>query len=127
MAKNYWAIMWVIGLALLPGVAVGQGLNNDAFNIQYNAGGITGLRRTNDTHETEYVARGGVLGNVFIQYRKGGEVGWTTAREVGAGPAAAPGSNIINYMIGTLLPTLPQLSTPSASVNGTNLTALSDG
>ncbi len=127
MANNRWAIGWIIALALLPGLAVGQVLGDNAFNIQYGAGGITSLRRANDTYETEYVTRGGVLGNVVIQYRKGADPGWTTAREIGAGSAAAPGSNTVNYLIGTLLPTLPQLSTASASANGTSLTALSDG
>ncbi len=127
MANNRWTIAWIMALVLLPGLAVGQVLSNDAFNIQYNAGGITSLRRANDTYETEYVTRGGVLGNVFIQYRRGAGSVWTTAREIGAGPAAAPGSNSVNYIIGTLLPTLPQLSTASASVNGTNLASLSDG
>jgi hypothetical protein len=116
-----------MALALLPGLAFGQTLNNDAFNIQYGAGGITSLRRANDIHDTEYITRGGVLGNVVIQYRIGAEQGWKTAREIGAGPAAAPGSNTVHYMIGTLLPTLPQLSTASASANGANLTSLSDG
>lgn len=127
MVRNRWSMAWIIVLVLLPGLAAGQELGSSAFKIQYGAGGITSLRRANDTFDTEYITRGGVLGNVFIQYRKGAESGWTVAREIGAGPAAAPGSNTINYMIGTLLPTLPQLSTASASVNGINLTSLSDG
>ena len=121
MANIRWATAWIVTLALLPALAFGQVLSNNVFNIQYGAGGITSLRRTNDSYETEYITRGGVLGNVVIQYRKGAEPGWITAREIGAGPAAAPGSNTVNYIIGTLLPTLPQLSTASASVNGTNL------
>lgn len=116
MAHSCGAIAWIIALALLPGFAVGQELSNNAFNIQYGAEGITSLRRANDIHETEYVSKGGVLGNVVIQYRKGTEHGWTTVRGIGTGSAAAPGSNTINYLIGTLVPTLPQPGAASASV-----------
>jgi hypothetical protein len=127
MVNNRWAAAWIVAAALLPEAAVGQMLSNRSFNIQYGEQGITSLRRTNDIYETEYLTQGGVLGNVFIQYRTGREAGWKTAREIGPGPAAAPGSNTVNYMIGMLMPTLPQLSTASASVNGTSLASLSDG
>src|SRR5262249_45594095 len=43
------------------------------------------------------------------------------------GAAAPAGGNTISFSVGTLLPTLPQLSTVSASAGGTNGTSLSDG
>ena len=114
-------------LALLPGLAVSETLSNNAFNIQYGAGGITSLKRVNDKFDTEYLSPGGSLGNIVIQYRTSTNSDWTTAREVGPAATASAGGNTINYSIGTLLPTLPQLSTVSASSGGTNATSLSDG
>ncbi len=114
-------------LALLPELAVSQTLTNNAFNIRYGSGGITSLKRVNDKYDTEYLSVGGSLGNLVIQYRTSTNSGWTTAREVGPGATAPADGNTINYSIGTLLPTLPQLSTVSASAGGTNATSLSDG
>jgi hypothetical protein len=114
-------------LVLLPGLAGGQTLSNNVFNLQYGAGGITSLKRVNDKYDTEYLSAGGVLGNVVIQYRTSTNSSWMTAREVGPAAAASAGDNTIHYSIGTLLPTLPQLSTVSVSGNGTNANSLSDG
>ncbi len=119
------AIAGVVALLILwPGLAVSQTLTNNAFDIRYGAGGITSLKRANDKYDTEYLSPGGFLGNVVIQYRTSTNGGWTPAREVG--PAASADGNTINFSIGTLLPTLPQLSTVSASANGTNANSLSD-
>ena len=118
--------MAITVLAMLPSLGLSQTLTNNAFNIRYGAGGITSLKRVNDKYDTEYLATGGLLGNVVIQYRTSTNGGWTTAREVGSA-TTTDGGNTINYSIGTLLPTLPQLSTVSASANGTNATSLSDG
>jgi hypothetical protein len=121
------AVLGITALALLPSLAVSQTLTNNAFNIKYGAGGITSLKRVNDKYDTEYISSGGLLGNVVIQYRMSTNSDWTTAREVGPAPTASANGNTISYSIGTLLPTLPQLSTVSASANGTNAASLSDG
>ena len=123
---NPSAIMAITALVMLPSLAMSQTLSNSDFNIRYGAGGITSLKRVNDKYDTEYLSTRGLLGNVVIQYRTATNSGWTTAREVGAA-TASPDGNTIHYSIGTLLPTLPQLSTISASGNGINSNSLSDG
>src|SRR5262245_32093075 len=124
---NRRAVIGLIALALFPVQVDGQTLSNNAFNIQYSARGITSLKRANDKYDTDYLSAGGSLGNIVIQYRTSTNNGWTTAREVGPSAAASTSGNAISYSIGTLLPTLPQLSTVSTSANGTNETSLSDG
>jgi len=120
------AIIGIVALALLPSPALSQTLSNSVFNIRYGAGGITSLKRVSDKYDTEYLSPGGFLGNMVIQYRTSTNNNWTTAREVGPATASADG-NTISYSLGTLLPTLPQLSTVSTSANGTNVNSLSDG
>jgi Family of unknown function (DUF5695) len=121
------AILGITALALFPLLAFSQTLSDDAFNIQYGAGGITSLRRANDKYDTEYLSPGGTLGNIVIQYRTSPTSPWTAAREVGPDNMAPAGGSTVNYSIGMLLPTLPQLSSVTASANGTNAASLSDG
>ena len=103
------------------------GFTNSQFEVKYGAGGITSLKHAHDKYDTEYLSPGGLLGNVVIQYRMSTNNGWMIAREVGPAATAPAGGNTISYSVGTLLPTLPQLSTVSASANGTNAASLSDG
>ena len=122
------AIVGIIALlAMFSKSTFGQTLTNNAFNIRYSAGGITSLKRANDKYDTDYLSVGGTLGNLVIQYRTSTNSGWTTAREVGPGDTSLTDGNTIHYSVGTLLPTLPQMSTVSFSGNGTNTTSLSDG
>jgi Family of unknown function (DUF5695) len=122
------AIVGIIALlATLPELAISQTLSNNAFNIQYGAGGITSLKRVNDKYDTEYLSVGGLLGNVVIRYRTSTNSGWMTAREAGPGATVSAGGDAISYSISTLLPTLPQLSAVSTSATGSNETSLSDG
>src|SRR6185436_11594055 len=72
------------------------------------------------------LSAGGSLGNIVIQYRTSTNSGWTMAREVGPAATAPVGGNTISYSIGTLLPTLPQLSTVSASATGANEKSFED-
>lgn len=122
------AVVGIIAfLAMLPELVVSQTLSNDAFIIHYGSSGITSLKRANDKYNTDYLSVGGTLGNIVIQYRTSTNGDWITAREIGPGTPASADGNTINYSVGTLLPTLPQLSTVSFSGNGTNAASLSDG
>ena len=56
-------------LISLPSVVAGQSappgqqLANQAFRIEYDASGIRSLKRTNDIHDTDYIAANGRLGS----------------------------------------------------------------
>ena len=47
----------------------GSNLADDHFEIKFNTTGITSLKRTNDTYDTDYIRAGGFLGNIVIRYR----------------------------------------------------------
>jgi len=119
------AILW--WLVECPGASAQ--LVSDVFQVQIGAGGITSLKRVRDIHDTEYIAPGGALGNMVVRFRGAGETNWHIISEPKLAAQPAPGSNAVEYFIGTLDPTIAALSTKLASVNSepAALDALSDG
>ncbi len=99
--KSFRSVL--LGLAALsaaPSFTLADGaLTSDEFALQYGANGITSLKRVNDVANTEYIAAGGAIGNVAIQYRTG-DSPWTLVRNVALVGDAAPGTNTIVYNIG---------------------------
>lgn len=126
MASIRCASLWLIALVVMPVLAASEGLTSNAFNIQYGAAGLTSIKRVGDAYDTEYITPGSALGSIVIRYKAPADKDWHEARQVMSAGQPAPGSNTINYSIGVLLPTLPQLSKASASSNATNLAALRD-
>jgi len=49
----------LFALLLAPSSALAQQISNDAFQIQYDESGLRSLRRTNDIHDTDYIAQNG--------------------------------------------------------------------
>ena len=99
---HVWLVASLLAaLVVAPGVGFADGeLKDEGFAIQYGAKGITSLKRVKDVYDTEYLAPGGVLGNVVIQYRAGGETGWRVARDVALAGDAGKGESAVRYAIG---------------------------
>src|SRR5690349_18681610 len=98
------AILPIALLLLLPAAVEAQNLRNGAFNIQYNDEGIVSLRRTNDVHDTEYIASGGSLGPVVARYRTSPQGDWRDISHLKL--ADEPTGNKIEYRLGDRLKTL---------------------
>jgi Family of unknown function (DUF5695) len=93
-------LLWA-ALVVAPAVGFADGqLKDDGFAIQYGARGITSLKRVKDVYDTEYLAPGGVLGNVVIQYRAGGDARWSVAREIAPMGDAGKDESAVHYVIG---------------------------
>lgn len=101
-------------------------LENGAFRIEHDAAGIRSLRRTNDVHETDYIAAGGALGPLLVRYRTAPHGDWRELREVLMGPERAVGRTI-EYVLATVLPTLASKASPSAERGVGGLRGLNDG
>jgi hypothetical protein len=112
------AILW------LSSIAAADDLKNESFTIQYDAQGIRSLKRTNDSHDTDYIQAGGSLGRLLIKFRNTANGDWRELREMSLQTAA--GSSI-SYVLGTRERTLAEKSTPSAAVGVAGLRGLHDG
>ena len=119
------SVLALLLLGLAP-VARAQPLANQAFGIEYDQAGIRSLKRTNDVHDTDYIAANGRLGNLVIRYRATPQGDWRDVREI-VGMDRSPDGRTISYTLGTLLPTLAAKSTPSAQIGVGTLRALGDG
>lgn len=102
-----------------------QQLTNPAFQIQYDASGIRSLKRTNDVHDTDYIAAGGALGPVLVRFRTTPNGDWQELREMLMEASGRGGT--VEYTLGTVRPTLASRSAPSAQVGAGGLRALNDG
>ncbi len=60
------------------------------FDVQFGAGTIESLRRTDDAIDTQYIAEGRRLGDVLLTYRFPGKE-WQSASTASLTPVAAPG------------------------------------
>jgi hypothetical protein len=66
-----------------------SGLISESFNLEFNARGITSLKRVNDAFDTDYIREDMNLGDVMIAYRKeGGE--WIKTSTVDLSEKASP-------------------------------------
>ena len=103
-----------------------QQLANPSFQIQYDAAGIRSLKRTNDVHDTDYIAANGTLGPLRIRYRTTRNGDWRELREMLLDAGAANAKSIA-YRLGTWQPTLASRSTGGAAVGAAGVRALNDG
>jgi hypothetical protein len=81
-------------LAALPGHAAADDLANRAFQLKYDASGITSLKRTGDVADTDYIAANGALGRLIVRYRTSPHSDWKEFRDLLAGPRGANASEI---------------------------------
>jgi hypothetical protein len=115
----------VFSTAVITRPADAQTLSNDAFQIEYDASGLRTLRRTNDIHDTNYIAANGSLGALLIRYRTTANGEWRILRDLILDGQSGP--NQISYRLGVLPPTLASRSSPSAAVGVAGLRGLNDG
>ncbi|HEX6974172.1 MAG TPA: DUF5695 domain-containing protein, partial [Vicinamibacterales bacterium] len=119
---------WLAALALLIplcGPASADDLANQSFRIQYDRDGIRSLRRTGDTYDTDYIAANTALGRLLVRYRATANGDWRELRDLVARTAGVSGS--IEYVLGTLQPTLASKASPSAARGVGGLRGLNDG
>ncbi|HSC25875.1 MAG TPA: hypothetical protein VLD67_01295, partial [Vicinamibacterales bacterium] len=121
-----WSLAAALCLGPLSAGAAAQELSNDAFRVGYDSSGIRSLKRTNDVHDTDYIAANGVLGRLFVRYRTTVNGHWRELRDMLL-TASPNGGQSIGYTLGTLPPSLAARSSPSAAVGAGGLRALNDG
>ena len=69
--------MRLIPIALLlvslgvPSSAEGQALGNSEFQIESSPEGLKSLKRTHDEYDTNYIAPGRTLGDIFVRLQNG--------------------------------------------------------
>jgi hypothetical protein len=126
MNRLRWACAFFVALFLVQvtGASAAE-LSSRVFQIQYDGSGIRSLKRTNDLHDTEYLAANGILGSLIIRYRSTANGYWRELRDL-TGLRQA-GARAVSYQLGTLLPTLAAKSTASAATGAGGLRALNDG
>ena len=59
--------------------SAGQQISNDQFNLTYSQAGLSSVKHTSDTYNTDYIAPGRSLGDVLVRYRAAGDGGWHEA------------------------------------------------
>ena len=101
-----------------------QQISNGAFQLQYDESGIRSLRRTNDVHDTDYIAPNGRLGRLLVRYRTAVNGDWRELREL-LMTGHTDGS--VTYTLGTRLPTLASRASAAAQTGAGGLRGLNDG
>lgn len=114
-----------VPILLLATIGHAQELANDAFRIQYDESGISSLRRTNDVHDTDYIAANGRLGRLLVRYRTTANGDWRELREMLL--TAQSGGRSVTYTLGSRLPTLASRSSAVAQTGAGGLRGLNDG
>lgn len=109
--------------ALVPAASADE-LSNRAFQVKYDATGITSLKRTADVADTDYIAAGSALGRVVVRYRTAPHGDWKELREL-----LLTGSNAasVRYTIGALLQGLAAKASGSAVQGVAGIRGLNDG
>jgi hypothetical protein len=83
MNRLRWACAFFVALFLVQvtGASAAE-LSSRVFQIQYDGSGIRSLKRTNDLHDTEYLAANGILGSLIIRYRSTANGYWRELRDL---------------------------------------------
>ncbi|MEX1129051.1 MAG: DUF5695 domain-containing protein [Vicinamibacterales bacterium] len=115
----------VLVLAVVAAPAGADDLFNHAFRIQYDESGVRSLQRTNDVHDTEYIAANGRLGRLLVRYRTAVNGDWRELRELLMTEQLAGRS--VTYMLGARVPTPASRSSASAATGAAGLRGLNDG
>lgn len=77
-------------LAALATPAAADDLSNRAFQLNFDASGITSLKRTGDLADTDYIAAGGALGRLSVRCRTSPHGDWKELRDLLLKPGSAP-------------------------------------
>ena len=108
--------------AALPAAA--DDLANRAFQIKYDASGITSLRRTADVADTDYIAAGAAFGRLLVRYRTAPHGDWKELRDLiltGASPTS------VRYRLGSVPSGLAARASGSAVQGVAGIRGLNDG
>ena len=115
----------VAALLLAVPSASAQDLSNGAFQLQYDESGVRSLRRTDDVHDTEYIAANGRLGRLLVRYRTTANGDWRELREM-LMTGQQPGRSVA-YTMGARLPALASRASAVAQTGAGGLRGLNDG
>jgi hypothetical protein len=113
-------------LAACPARTAADDLSNRAFQLKYDASGITSLKRTGDVADTDYIAANGALGRLIVRYRTSAHGDWKELRDLLARPRGANPSEIA-YVLGTLQPSMASRASGSAVQGVAGIRGLNDG
>jgi hypothetical protein len=111
-------------VAVSSAAASAQELSNGAFQIRYDATGITSLWRTADVADTDYIAANGSLGRLIVRYRTAAHGDWKELRELILKSASGQG---IQYELGAPTASLASRASGSAVQGVAGLRGLNDG
>ena len=109
-----------------PNGQSGDELSNHAFQIRYDASGLRSLERTNDLHDTDYIAANGALGRLLVRYRTAPHGDWRELRGMIMRTQTAAARSV-EYVLGTFTAPLASKVSPSAERGVGGLRALNDG
>src|SRR6266567_2061417 len=110
-------------ICLQSAASLGQQLSNSDFRLAYSGQGLSSLRRVQDLFDTNYIAGGRALGDVYIRYRTNGQSTW----KEGLSAMAVTGvGQRVSYKIGRTVPTIANSSHTSSSIGPWGLDALND-
>jgi hypothetical protein len=104
--------------------ATADELSNRAFQIRYDAAGITSLKRTGDVADTDYIAAGSAFGRLLVRYRTSPHGDWKELRDLiqtGASPSS------VQYRAGLIPPGLASRASGSAVQGVAGIRGLNDG
>ena len=76
-------------LAAGPAPAAADDLSSRAFQLKYDASGITSLKRTGDVADTDYIAANAALGRLIVRYRTSAHGDWKELRDLLPRPGGA--------------------------------------
>lgn len=123
--RTPWRVLGVGFLLAWAVPASAQELSNNAFQIQYDESGIRSLRRTNDIHDTDYIAANGRLGPLLVRYRTTPNGDWRELRQMLL--TGEEKGRSISYALGTLEPSFASRASAQAQVGAGGLRGLNDG
>src|SRR5438445_231075 len=83
-------------LCLQSAFSLGQQLSSADFKLSYSPQGLRSLKRVHDTYDTDYIAGGMTLGDVYLRYRTSGQSAW---KEALSATAAAQSGQGLSYKI----------------------------
>jgi hypothetical protein len=120
------ALAAALCFAAMPARAAADDLSSRAFQLKYDASGITSLKRTGDVADTDYIAANGALGRLIVRYRTSAHGDWKELRDLLARPRGA-NANEIAYILGALQPGMAARASGSAVQGVAGIRGLNDG
>ena len=113
------ATTWIVASA-----ASADELSSRTFHLQYDASGITSLKRAGDVADTDYIAANGALGRLIVRYRTAIHGDWKELRDLIPIRGSA---REIRYALAALTPGLASKASGSAATGVAGIRGLNDG